>query len=89
MSLGLEHFDGLRLCSQVRSLERTRNTPILAVAEAENQARLIRGLELGVNDFLRRPIDEATQYLPANQLAHEHYEHSTSHGGYEGVVVAS
>jgi two-component system cell cycle response regulator len=58
VSLGLEHFDGLRLCSQVRSLDRTRNTPILAIAEADNNARLIRGLELGVNDFLRRPIDK-------------------------------
>ena len=27
ISLGLEAFDGLRLCSQVRSLERTRNLP--------------------------------------------------------------
>ena len=30
ISLGLENFDGLRLCSQVRSLERTRNLPLLA-----------------------------------------------------------
>src|SRR5882672_2391731 len=36
VSLGLENFDGLRLCSQVRSLERTRNVPILALAEAED-----------------------------------------------------
>ncbi len=33
VSLGLKDFDGLRLCSQVRSLERTRNVPILAVAK--------------------------------------------------------
>jgi two-component system cell cycle response regulator len=58
VSLGLKDFDGLRLCSQVRSLERTRNVPILAVAEADNNARLVRGLEIGVNDFLIRPIDK-------------------------------
>ncbi len=57
VSLGLKDFDGLRLCSQIRSLERTRNTPILAVAEADNDARLVRGLEIGVNDYLIRPID--------------------------------
>ncbi len=34
VSLGLENFDGLRLCSQARSLERTRHVPILAVADA-------------------------------------------------------
>jgi two-component system, cell cycle response regulator len=57
VSLGLKDFDGLRLCSQIRSLERTRNVPILAVAEADNNQRLIRGLEIGVNDYLIRPVD--------------------------------
>jgi two-component system cell cycle response regulator len=58
VSLELKDFDGLRLCSQVRSLERTRNIPILAVAEADNSQRLVRGLEIGVNDYLLRPIDK-------------------------------
>jgi two-component system cell cycle response regulator len=57
VSLGLDNFDGLRLCSQVRSLDRTRNVPILAVADAESNSRLVRGLEIGVNDYLARPID--------------------------------
>jgi two-component system, cell cycle response regulator len=58
VSLALENFDGLRLCSQVRSLERTRNVAILAIAEAESNTRLVRGLEIGVNDYLARPIDK-------------------------------
>jgi two-component system, cell cycle response regulator len=58
VSLNLENFDGLRLCSQVRSLERTRNLPILMIAEGEDTARLLRGLEIGVNDYLVRPIDK-------------------------------
>jgi two-component system, cell cycle response regulator len=58
VSLALVDFDGLRLCSQVRSLARTRNTPILAIADADENARLVRGLEIGVNDYLFRPIDK-------------------------------
>lgn len=58
VSLGLESFDALRLCSQVRSLDRTRTMPVLAVAEAEDNARLMRGLEIGINDYLIRPIDK-------------------------------
>jgi two-component system cell cycle response regulator len=58
VSLALQDFDGLRLCSQIRSLERTRNLPILALAESDNNARLARGLEIGVNDYLVRPIDK-------------------------------
>jgi two-component system cell cycle response regulator len=57
VSLGLENFDGLRLCSQIRSLERTRHVPILAISDGDNNARLMRGLEIGVNDYLIRPID--------------------------------
>jgi two-component system cell cycle response regulator len=58
VSLGLDNFDGLRLCSQARSLERTRHVPILAIADADNNTRLLRGLEIGVNDYLLRPVDK-------------------------------
>jgi two-component system cell cycle response regulator len=58
VSLGFQNFDGLRLCSQVRSLDRTRNVPILAISDAEDNTRLVRGLEIGVNDYLPRPIDK-------------------------------
>jgi two-component system, cell cycle response regulator len=58
VSLALENFDALRLCSQLRSLERTRNIPILVITEPDNNARMVRGLEIGVNDFLMRPIDK-------------------------------
>jgi two-component system cell cycle response regulator len=58
VSLGLEGFDALRLCSQIRSVDRTRNVPILAIADADNNTRLVRGLEIGVNDYLTRPVDK-------------------------------
>src|SRR5213079_2985577 len=58
VSLSLDNFDGLRLCSQARSLERTRQVPILAISDADNNARLLRGLEIGVNDYLLRPVDK-------------------------------
>ncbi|PLX36827.1 MAG: PleD family two-component system response regulator [Hyphomicrobiales bacterium] len=58
LSLGLANFDGLRLCSQMRSLERTRSLPILLITEPEDNARLMRGLDLGVNDYVLRPVDK-------------------------------
>jgi two-component system cell cycle response regulator len=57
VSLGFGAFDGLRLCSQARSRERTRNLPIVLIADAEDRPKVLRGLELGVNDYLTRPID--------------------------------
>ena len=57
VSLSLQKADGLRLCSQVRSLERTRHLPIIILVEPGDEARLLRGLDMGVNDYLMRPID--------------------------------
>lgn len=58
VSLSLAGTDGLRLCSQVRSLDRTRHLPILIITEPGEEARLLRGLEMGVNDYIVRPIDK-------------------------------
>ena len=57
VSLSLEHADGLRLCSQVRSLDRTRHLPIMIIVEPGEEARLLRGLDMGVNDYIVRPVD--------------------------------
>lgn len=57
VNLSLSDFDALRLCSLLRSIERTRTLPILLLTEPDESARLQRGLELGVNDYLIRPID--------------------------------
>jgi two-component system, cell cycle response regulator len=57
ISLDLKGYDGLRLCSQLRALERTRNIAVLLLGEAEDKARILRGLEIGAHDFLIRPID--------------------------------
>ena len=50
-------YDPLRLCSQLRSVERTRFLPIMLVADGDAQDLVTRGLELGVNDYIVRPLD--------------------------------
>jgi two-component system cell cycle response regulator len=57
ISLDLKKVDALRLCSQLRSLARTRPLPILAIVDPGEKERLLRSLDLGVNDYLVRPID--------------------------------
>ncbi len=57
VSTALPDVDPLRLCSQLRSLDRTRFLPIILLADRDDDPRIIRGLELGVNDFLVRPVE--------------------------------
>jgi two-component system, cell cycle response regulator len=56
-SLSMDRQDGLRLCATLRSLEATRQTPILAMVEEGDMKRLVRALDIGVNDYLMRPIE--------------------------------
>lgn len=55
--LRIDGQDGLRLCSQLRSQELTRHVPILLVLDEVDMPELAKGLELGVNDYLVKPID--------------------------------
>ncbi|MEE9314351.1 MAG: PleD family two-component system response regulator [Rhizobiaceae bacterium] len=57
ISLAIENFDALRLCSQLRSLDRTRMVPVLLIAQDGDDAALIRAIDLGVNDYISRPIE--------------------------------
>ncbi len=51
------HFDGLRFAAQLRSDEATRNVPVLVIVDPDDRAKMVKALEIGVNDLLARPID--------------------------------
>jgi len=57
VSLNLGAEDGLRLCSHLRSGERTRSVPILIIGEETDMKRIAVGLEIGAYDYILRPID--------------------------------
>jgi two-component system cell cycle response regulator len=57
VNVSASEFDGLRFVAQVRSTEASRRTPILAVVDPADRPRLVKALELGVNDVLARPVD--------------------------------
>jgi len=63
VSLVSKKFDGLRLCATLRSREKSRDIPMLVIGDPEDEQRLIRAYDLGVNDTLMRPIE--TQELMA------------------------
>ncbi|MEM7617191.1 MAG: PleD family two-component system response regulator [Pseudomonadota bacterium] len=58
VSTQIYSFDGLRLCSQIRNEANSRSTPILILVSEDEQEIAIKGLELGVNDYLILPIDD-------------------------------
>lgn len=57
VAMALTDFDPLRVCSQIRTLEHTRNLPIILVADESDKPKVVRALDLGVNDFIMRPVE--------------------------------
>lgn len=58
VSLNLQNEDGLRLCSHLRSSDRTRSVPILMIAGEDDMSRVAQGLEMGAHDYIHRPVDQ-------------------------------
>ncbi len=58
VALRLQGEDGLRLCSHLRSQEETRHVPILMILDEGDLKQLAKGLDIGVTDYLVRPIDK-------------------------------
>lgn len=56
-SLMLAEDGGLRLVSRLRCREATRQIPILLVTQEEDIQRVAKGMEIGANDYILKPID--------------------------------
>lgn len=58
VSLRLKSGDALRFCSHVRANDVTRHTPMLLTVEEDDTERLAKALDIGINDYLIKPIDK-------------------------------
>src|SRR5260370_10486311 len=84
-SLSIPGSDALRLVTQCRANEAFRQLPILLIAEDRDLPRLAKGLDLGANDYLIRPVDlnellaRTATYVRRKRLhdrLEENYRHS-------------
>ena len=81
--------DALRLCSQLRSEEHTRHWPILLIVQEGDTDRLAKALELGVTDYLARPVMQDELIARARtQIRRKWYEDGLRKN-YEKSVAAS
>jgi two-component system, cell cycle response regulator len=57
ISTMLSDVDGLRLAAQLKNVERLRHVPIIVLVDEEEQHLMLKGLELGINDYLSVPVE--------------------------------
>jgi two-component system cell cycle response regulator len=74
VSIDLKNGDGLQICPLLRTHESTRQLPILLIANDDQTSRVAKGLDLGANDYLVRPLD-ANELLARTRTQLKHKRH--------------
>jgi CheY-like chemotaxis protein len=66
LDLKLPKVDGLEVLQRLRSHERTRILPVVVLTSSVEQDDLVRSYKLGVNSYVRKPVD-FNQFVEAVQ----------------------
>lgn len=75
VSMSLTGGDALRLASRLRAADATHDIPLLLIAEREHRDRILRGFDIGANDWILRPIEENELRARArNQIRRKFYQ---------------
>ena len=75
VNLALAGEDPLKLVSFLRASDTTHETPLLLVGESGAKARILRGFELGANDWVLQPVDSHELRARArNQIRRKFYQ---------------
>jgi two-component system cell cycle response regulator len=75
LSMSMAAEDPLQFASALRAADATHDVPLLLIAEPEQRGRILRGFDLGANDWLTMPVDENELRLRArNQIRRKFYQ---------------
>lgn len=89
VNLDMQEDDPLRFVSQLRANESTRYTPILILAEEQDVDRVAKGLDLGINDYLLKPIDRNEFLARARtQIKRQRYQERLRENYERSLVLA-
>jgi two-component system response regulator len=59
LDLKLPKVDGLEVLRQIREDPRTKNNPVVILTSSDEHEDLLKGYGLGVNSYVRKPIEFA------------------------------
>ncbi len=68
LDLKLPRVDGLTVLGRIRADERTRTVPVVVLTSSAEEQDLVKSYELGVNSYVRKPVDFSEFVEAARQL---------------------
>lgn len=89
ISLDSATYDPLRLCSKIRSFEETRQLPILTLVDESDKDKLLKGMDIGINDYVMRPIDTNELIVRTRtQILRKQYQDRLRHNFHRSMELA-
>lgn len=61
-------MDGFEACRRLKSQPNTAHIPVVMVTSLDDQSERVRGLDAGADDFLVKPVDQATLFARLRAL---------------------
>jgi two-component system cell cycle response regulator len=61
-------MDGYEVCRRLKAQPNTQHIPVVMITALTDQAERVRGLEAGADDFLSKPVDDATLFARLRAL---------------------
>jgi len=61
-------MDGYEVCRRLKAQPATQHIPVVMITALTDQAERVRGLEAGADDFLSKPVDDATLFARLRAL---------------------
>ena len=85
----LSNVDGLRLASQIKSQEETRNVPLLVLVDEDDTNLMYKALEMGINDYLIVPVDKNEMMARVrSQIRRKKYQESLKSNYQKSISMA-
>ena len=66
LDLKMPRKDGLEVLQEMRTHERTKYLPVVLLTSSKEEQDIVRGYRLGVNSYVRKPVD-FNEFLKAIQ----------------------
>lgn len=68
LDIMMPFMDGYEVCRHIKANLDTANTPIIMVSALHDRESMLKGLEVGANEFLSKPIDRSELTLRVKNL---------------------
>ena len=86
---GVDQEDGLALCGRLRSRAETRRSGLLLTIDEGDHDRIAAALDIGVDDYILRPVDEAELVARMRaQLRRKHFAERLRRNMRSGLQMA-